>query len=412
VDYALQDERLRAARQGSQGSRARQRSGDPAGRGKAPRGRLRRFFRRRSVRAIGALVAVFFVWVAFSLGQALTAPGGGNTSARVAEWARDHGMGALVTFGEWVSYNPPAVGGKPSFSLAVPKGQDIGASATSGGFKPDIPAPLKSLAGSPLSGEGQWRVLENVKGHPAIFSTFLRDATYTSYVNGVVSMDQRLVTFHLHPGAQDPGGTTWGSNTEPWIPPGKRSGLLATFNGGFKLDAAGGGFFLNGHTHGTLNKGAASIVYYKDGTVKVGMWGRDVSMTPSVAGVRQNLKLIVDHGQIPGTVNSNVTANWGATLGGGYYVWRSGLGITADGRLIWVYGQALNVADLAHLLQRAGAVEAMQMDINPYWMSYEYYTAGNHPLDPTPANLLPTQQQSAYRYYSVYSRDFTAVYSR
>ena len=83
-----------------------------------------------------------------------------------------------------------------------------------------------------------------------------------------------------------------------------------------------------------------------------------------------------------------------------------------DGRIIFVYGPALNVQELAGLLQRAGAVEALQLDINPYWMSYEYYQADGHPSDPKPVNLLPTQQQTAYRYYSVYSRDFTAVYAR
>jgi hypothetical protein len=54
----------------------------------------------------------------------------------------------------------------------------------------------------------------------------------------------------------------------------------------------------------------------------------------------------------------------------------------------------------------------MQMDINPEWMSYMYYQVKGHPSDPTPVNLPPTQQASAYRYYSPYSRDFTAVCSR
>jgi hypothetical protein len=129
-------------------------------------------------------------------------------------------------------------------------------------------------------------------------------------------------------------------------------------------------------------------------------------------GVRQNLRLIIDHGRIPASVDQNVISNWGATLGGGYYVWRSGLGITRDGRVIFVYGPALSVNTLAGLLHRAGAVEGMQLDINPYWMSFEYYRVHGDPSDPQPANLLPTQQQSAYRYYSVYSRDFTTVYSR
>ena len=132
----------------------------------------------------------------------------------------------------------------------------------------------------------------------------------------------------------------------------------------------------------------------------------------SIEGVRQNLKLIIDHGKIQPNLNQNIMSKFGATLGGGYYVWRSGLGITKDGRIVYVYGPALNVQDLAELLRRAGAVEGMQMDINPYWMKYEYYTANGHPSDPAPTNLLPTQQQSAYSYYSSYTRDFTAVYAR
>jgi Phosphodiester glycosidase len=380
------------------------------------RHRVKRFFRLRSVRVVGVLLLVFFVWVAFSVGQALTAPNGGSASSKLAEWARDHYLGPVVTLGEWLSYNPPQVGGKPGFSLAVPSGEAVAstakAPARADAFQPDIPATLAPLAGSALSGEGQWRVLEKVNGQPAVFSTFLRDATYTSYVNGIVSMDQRLVSFQLHPGSEDPGGGNWGTNSQPWIPPGLRTGLLATFNGGFKLDSAGGGFYLNGKTSGTLVKGAASVVYYKNGTIGIGAWGQTVRMTPSVAGVRQNLKLIVDSGRVPASVNSDVESSWGATLGGGYYVWRSGIGITRDGRVIFVYGPALDVQDLADLLQRAGAVEGLQLDINPYWMSYEYYQADGHPADPKPAALLPTQQQTVYRYYAPYSRDFTAVYAR
>ena len=154
------------------------------------------------------------------------------------------------------------------------------------------------------------------------------------------------------------------------------------------------------------------MVYYRDGTIKIGSWGRELRMTPNVVGVRQNLKLLVDHGKVPATVNQNVTTNWGATLGGGYYVWRSGLGITQDGRVIFAYGPALDVKELAGLLRRAGAVEALQLDINPEWMSYDYYKAAGHPRNPTPHALLPTQQGSVYRYYQIYSRDFTAVYSR
>jgi hypothetical protein len=393
-------------------------SGQGAGQGlgrkerRPKRRRIRRFFRLRTVRVILALIAVFCCWVAFSVGQALTAPGGGSTSAKLAEWARDHYLGPVVTFGEWITYNPPKTGGKPSFSLAAPGSTTPARDyKKTHGFVPDIPARLASPAGKPLPGEGAWRVLETVKGYPAIFGTFLRpSAVYTSYVAGIVSMDQRLVRFHLRPGAEDPGPGHWKAST--WVPPGTRKGLLATFNGGFKLDSAGGGFYLNGAYKGALVSGAASVVYYRDGTVKIGSWGRELRMTPNVVGVRQNLKLLVDHGKVPATVNQNVLTTWGATLGGGYYVWRSGLGITQDGRVIFAYGPSLDVKELASLLRRAGAVEALQLDINPEWMSYDYYKAAGHPRNPTPHALLPTQQGSVYRYYQVYSRDFTVVYSR
>jgi hypothetical protein len=377
--------------------------------------RTRALFRHRSVRVISALVALFLVWVMFSVGQAAFKNNGQGMAANVAEWARDHGLGPIVTFGEWVSYNPPPKGGKPSFSLAVPSGEAVSPSKPAKGkakstFVPDIPAALKSLAPSPQAGEGQWRVVEQVNGEPAMLTTFLRDATYTSQVNGIASIDQRLVKFSLRPGTEDPGPANWG--VSDYIPAAQRKGLLATFNGGFKLDSAGGGFYLNGIYHGSLVKGIASIVYYKNGTIKIGEWGRDFSMNSSIEGVRQNLKLLVDRGKVAADAASDVMSNWGATLGGGYYVWRSGIGITKDGRIVYVYGPALNAQDLGKLLQRAGAVEGMQMDINPAWMKFDYYQAKGKPSDPTPVPLLPTQQPSAYSYYTPSTRDFTAVYAR
>jgi hypothetical protein len=366
----------------------------------------------RTVRVILALIVVLLVWAGFSVGQALAAPGGGSTSSKLAEWARDHYLGPVVTFGEWLTYSPPKVGGKPGFSLAAPSG--VAASTqhkAAHGFQPNIPEKLTSFASPPLPGEGVWRVLATVKGEPAMFGTFLRpDAVHTSYVAGIVSLDQRLVSFQLRPGVEDPGPGNW--KAASWIPPGTRTGLLATFNGGFKLDSAGGGFYLNGASKGTLVNGAASVVYYRNGTIKIGSWGSEVGMTPDVVGVRQNLKLLIDHGKISSSVNQDVTTKWGATLGGGYYVWRSGIGITEGGRIIFVYGPALNVQELASMLRRAGAVEALQLDINPEWMSFDYYQASGHPADPSPRAFLPEQQGSPYRYYSVYSRDFTVVYAR
>ena len=372
------------------------------------RRRRRRLRDRRWVRITLALVVAFALWISWSVGHALTVPGGGTVSERLAEWARGHYLGPVVTFGEWVSYQPPKVGGKPSFALTGPSAGSVKApkKATYG-----PPPALKPIVASPVPGEGTWRVLGTVAGNPAIFGTYLRASSiYSSYVAGVVSMNQKLVRFELHPGAVDPGAGPWQSAT--YIPPAARLGLLATFNGGFKISSSGGGFYLNGRTFGTLTNGTASAVYYRDGHMAIGVWGSTVTMTPDVVGVRQNLHPIVENGAIPASVDSNVESSWGATLGGGYYVWRSGVGITPDGRIIFVYGPSLNVREVATLLQRAGCVTAMELDINPDWMSYMYYLPKSNPADPTPVNLLPNQLQAPTRYYSPASRDFTAVYAR
>jgi Phosphodiester glycosidase len=398
----------------SPGGRRRGGSHRPPRGGKLPGRRLRD---RRGVRIALIILVVFLAWFSWSMGRALTKPGGGTVSERVAEWARDHYLGPLVTFGEWISYKAPKVGGKPAFSLAG--GGTAAQKAVARqkvhkilpGF--GVPAQLTSPAGKPLRGEGQWRILYRVNHVPAIYGTYLRpDAVHTSYAAGIVSMNPHLLRFQLHPGTEDPGAGNWRSAAD--IPPGARTGLAATFNSGFKIAQSGGGFYLNGTYRGALVTGVASMVYYRSGGLAIGVWGHGahMHMTHDVVGVRQNLHLVVENGKVPAAVDQNVQSNWGATLGGGYYVWRSGIGVTRDGRIVFVYGPALDVRTLAELLKRAGSVSAMELDINPDWTNYMYYKPGYHPANPTPVAMLPDQVQTPARYYSLANRDFTAVFAR
>ena len=109
------------------------------------------------------LLLAFVIWLGWSVGHALTYPGGGTTSERLAEWARDHYLGPVVTFGEWVSYKPPKVGGKPSFALTGPSAGPVSDRKPRGHAKAQpqytAPAPLTPLVAHPLRGEGKWRVL-------------------------------------------------------------------------------------------------------------------------------------------------------------------------------------------------------------------------------------------------------------
>ncbi len=370
----------------------------------------------RLLRTVVVVVLILLLPVGWSLGRAVTAPGTDSMAARVAEWGRDHGMGALVTAGENLQYqlSPPKTGGAPNAQALAAAG--LGQAGATLQVKATtrqiaLHAPLVPLAAPVLAGEGVFRPVVTVKGQPAVQVAYLRpDSSHTSYLAGVVWMSGKLLRLVQHPGFEDPGHLGLWSQPDT-VPASARAGLVATFNSGFKIKDARGAYYADGHAVGALTPGAASLVVYKDGRTDVGAWGSTVSMTPEVVSVRQNLKLLVDGGQLAPNLDSNVQSNWGATIKGAYYVWRSGIGVTKSGDLVYVAGDALSVHSLAALLQRAGAVRAMQLDINVAWISYMWFTTGASVASPVPHKLVAFQRP-ANRYLTDTSRDFFAVYAR
>ena len=65
---------------------------------------------------------------------------------------------------------------------------------------------------------------------------------------------------------------------------------------------------------------------------------------------------------------------------------------------------------LARILQRAGAVQAMQFDINPEWPTPDHLHATTTASVPT--KVVPNVMQPATRYLVPDDRDFFAVYRR
>ncbi len=251
-----------------------------------------------------------------------------------------------------------------------------------------------------------------VKGIPAVYETMLRpSAIHTSYVVGVAWMDPMLLKANLYSGSLIPGGGPY-TRTAP-ISPSAATSLVAAFNAGFLMSDANGGYYTDNKTVVPLRTGAASFVVYKNGSFTLGQWGRDVSMGTDVASVRQNLDLLVDNGQVvPAAYNPNTTV-WGKTLGGNLYVWRSGMGITSDGALIYVGGPGLDIADLATILVRAGAVRAMELDINTDWVNYSTYqpsTPGGAATGANGTELLAGMTGTPGRYFqSWWARDFITM---
>jgi hypothetical protein len=353
------------------------------------------------------VLIIFLGTMSWSIGHSLAAPGTDTVAARLAEWGRDHGLGFAVTAAENVQYwlHPPKIGGEPPTQVL----KELAPATTPP--QVTVHAPLDPLVGPALAGEGIFQTKISVLGQPAVQVAYLRpDTTHTSYLAGIAWMSGTLLRIEQHPGFADPGHMSLWSQPA-MLPPAARTGLVATFNGGFKIKNARGGFYADGHTVGTLTPGAASLIVYSDGHSDIATWGGLVKLGSDIISVRQNLTLLIDNGQLAPNLNKNVLANWGWTLKNAYFVWRSGIGVTASGDLVFVAGDALSVQSLAALLQRAGAVRAMELDINSQWISYMWYTPGATSTSPVPNKLLAFARP-ADRYFKPASRDFFAVYAR
>ncbi len=354
------------------------------------------------------------VWLGVSMGMTLSNPAyGSSLGSRLAEWARQNHGGGIVNWVEnqWYSHHPPPVGGKPQAG-AIHRPKSVPKVVATGPAHLPPPPAMAAFASPPIPGEGQWSAAgRTVGGIPTVYVTTLRpDAVHTSEVAGVAWMDTQLLRATLYSGSQIPGPGTY-SHTAP-VSATAASSLVTAFNAGFLMSQSNGGYFTDGRTVVPLVNGAASFVVYRDGTSTVAEWGRDATLTPDVVSVRQNLDLVVDQGHpVPG-LNAADTTHWGNTLGDAVYVWRSGLGVTANGALVYVGGPGLNITDLANLLADAGAVRGMELDINTDWVNFTSY---NPPPGgaAAPANgtlLLPSMTGGPGRYFQPWwSRDFITM---
>lgn len=396
--------------------------------------------RRRRWRWLAAVPALLVCLLGVSLAGAALSPGNQSFEAKWADWLRAHHAGLVAQRFEELYYSAtaPAKGGQPKGLNKVPI--TVGATssttedpppaarprtvATQGATTtmqaitttttpPGLPAPTRVplLVRPALLGEGQWQPTGPlVDGVPPMYvAQFRADDIYTSQITTAVWIDPKLLRLELVPGSTEPGGT-WAH--PPYVTPAELPYLVAAFNGGFRFQDARGGIYLEGKVGVPLVPGAASLVVYKDGRADIGSWDAEVSMSPDVASVLQNVVLLVDHGQLAPSATYTDNAIWGYTLGGGYVVPRSGIGVTGDGALVYVAGPALTAKSLAESLQRAGAVRAMTLDINPEWVTFNFYShAAGHPAQVTGTKLYPEMQRPAGRYLPPVweARDFYEV---
>jgi len=90
------------------------------------------------------------------------------------------------------------------------------------------------------------------------------------------------------------------------------------------------------------------------------------------------------------------------------------VGVTADGALVYAGGPALSITALARTLQAAGAVRAMELDINTDWVSAYTYGPSNPADGSSPIvgkKLLDNMSRDGSRYLQPGERDFFAFFA-
>ena len=373
--------------------------------------RERRSRRRRRLLAVFAVLLLLLAAPAYSYTTTMMQPSSLPLWPRTVEWIRANHGNWLVDEVEhyYYSWKAPGKGGPQLTSLPS---VGVGPAAVKTKHRhvvagTPLPPPIKPLFAQPLPGEGVWKGTGPVvNGRPPVLLTTFRPMTdYPRIVAYVAWFDHTRTAAAWYPGRYEPPNAPVRGPME--IPFDQRWRLLATFNGGFIYKDGNNGSSIGGRGYEPLKQGLATLIGYTDGHVNVTTWHGGPVAGPQVAFARQSLPLIVDNGKLNPALNDS--SQWGYTLGNATRVWRTGAGIDRHGNLIYAAADWQTVTSLAKLLQHAGAVRAMQLDINPEWPTLITYRH-SHGLQPD--RIVPNYQQSPSRYLVPDDRDFFAIYQR
>jgi hypothetical protein len=121
--------------------------------------------------------------------------------------------------------------------------------------------------------------------------------------------------------------------------------------------------------------------------------------------------MLIENGNITVT-NPDSQKIWGRVVGGtDTFTWRSGIGITQNGQLMFAAGNNLSPETLAQALSLAGAVNAIQLDINPHWVRFNIFNStGSGQYDSAPLNK--DMQDGSKEYLNGYQKDFFYIYKK
>lgn len=262
---------------------------------------------------------------------------------------------------------------------------------------------------SNAKGEGVWTpYIQDAQSHIVAYKTFVQPDPNRPYTHVlIISIDLTHSRLHYVLGVNEP--ALPGTPERPGkIPEADRADnvLLAAFNGGFQARHGQFGAMADGIQALPPRSGLGTVIIYQDGEVFLGEWGLGFHPSKEMEAFRQNGPLVIKKGEINPQIYNNSPRDWGYTVNGVSPTTRSGIGLNKDSDTLYYFcGPSLTIEALAKSMQTAGIYNAIQLDINNYWVLFVKITFPES--TPVPEQLLPEQMEFEIdRYLHQSPRDF------
>ncbi|HVB70787.1 MAG TPA: phosphodiester glycosidase family protein [Acidimicrobiales bacterium] len=251
----------------------------------------------------------------------------------------------------------------------------------------------------------RWAARDTWAGRPVYTAQFVPDPATPAVRVYAAWLRSSAVDLALYPGYKGPDPNLTLPRGPEMVPLNARPRLLATFNSGFYEYDSAAGFYTNHLLYHPMIRGLATVVRYSNGKLDVLAWTGGPTPAPNVVMARQNLNLLVGGGRP--TARAADDSLWGVTLGGVPAVWRTALGVTAQGDLVYAAAPEQTSATLARIMVDLHCVRAMQLDINPAWPIFVTYA---RPGAVGPTLIVPNPNQIPGRFLYSSTKDFFAVF--
>ena len=281
----------------------------------------------------------------------------------------------------------------------------------------------------PLEGEGVWTsrgMPLDREGNPLVCKTVYRPSV--DFPNSIVylaafdlkRLKPRFFLGHMEPGIYEV--------TQPPVGDDLSKIVAITNAMWMQRHARGAGAIFRGQEIYPMVDGMATLVVYKDNSVDIVEWSRDIPRR-LVKDARQLRYLIVKDGLVVEKVARNGHLH-DAEIGlGGFLIdkkgrstmgkklWfladRSAFGIRDDGNLVFAMGHHISTKDLAKALVLAGCKRAIHGDANIHNIVCNFYFRNDRDRIIKRGRLSPEQKQYTMRRYDQgYSKDFFAFYEK